>query len=314
FADANFFVLGMLISVVAAKAFPGVCVDGGPLKPEFVVGQLGVAAVFLLSGLSIKLNELKTAVLNVKFNAVVQGTSLLAIPLASAAGVALLRQTTPIHPKLLDGLLATACLPTTVNMCVILTTSAGGNVAASLANAVMGNFLGIFVTPALLLGLLAATADVPLLAIVRKLFAKVVLPVVAGQLLRSWKPLLELQQRRSGAFKRMSEIVLLLIVWNAFSNSFTAGLAIPLRDLAILGAFVPALHLGTLLGLKSFYSKFFDPRDAVAGAFVASHKTLAFGLPLLKLVFAGSPDLGYLCAPLLLLHPSQLLVGSLLVP
>ena len=54
--------------------------------------------------------------------------------------------------------------------------------------------------------------------------------------------------------------------------------------------------------------------DAVAAAYCASHKTLAFGLPLIRTIFAGSPDLAYYCAPIMILHPLQLLVGSLAVP
>ena len=44
----------------------------------------------------------------------------------------------------------------------------------------------------------------------------------------------------------------------------------------------------------------------------STQKTLALGLPLLRVVFAGRPDLGVLCTPLLLQHPLQLFIGSLL--
>ena len=46
----------------------------------------------------------------------------------------------------------------------------------------------------------------------------------------------------------------------------------------------------------------------------ATQKTLALGLPLLRVVFAGRPDLGVLCTPLLIQHPLQLFVGSVLSP
>ena len=52
----------------------------------------------------------------------------------------------------------------------------------------------------------------------------------------------------------------------------------------------------------------------MAAAFVASHKTLAFGMPLLATLFSGDPSLGLLTLPLLVLHPMQLLVGGFLVP
>ena len=58
-------------------------------------------------------------------------------------------------------MLVMSALPTTVNMCVALTQSAGGNVAAALANAVIGNLLGVVATPALLYALLRARVPMP---------------------------------------------------------------------------------------------------------------------------------------------------------
>ena len=37
-------------------------------------------------------------------------------------------------------------------------------------------------------------------------------------------------------------------------------------------------------------------------------------MPLLKTIFDGSPSLALLCAPLLIYHPLQLVIGSALVP
>jgi sodium/bile acid cotransporter 7 len=70
-------------------------------------------------------------------------------------------------------------------MCVLLTASAGGNVAASLANAVMGNMLGIFVTPALLMYFFGTAIELPFLQMVLKLVNKVLVPVAVGQVLRA---------------------------------------------------------------------------------------------------------------------------------
>ena len=81
-------------------------------------------------------------------------------------------------PKsILDGLLILTCLPTTINMCIILTTAAGGNVASALCNAVISNVMGIFVTPALLLRFFGESIELPFAAMVLKLCSKVLLPV-----------------------------------------------------------------------------------------------------------------------------------------
>lgn len=55
-------------------------------------------------------------------------------------------------------------------------------------------------------------------------------------------------------------------------------------------------------------------KDAVAATFSASQKTLAFGLPLINTIFAGSSNLASYCAPIMLVHPIQLLIGSFVVP
>lgn len=316
--DKNFFVLGMVTAVASAAAAPQLGADGSFLRPQ-MISSYGVSMVFLLSGLSLRLGELRDAMLDVRLNALTQTVSLAAIPLACYPVIELARRAAwmPLSPHLLDGLLVTACLPTTVNMCVILTQSAGGNVAAALTNAVLGNILGIFATPALLMLTLKKEVALPFLAIVSKLAAKVVAPVLIGQLLRA-TPMRTVQARRKALFKRASEIILLLIMWNTFSTSFSKGLdTISFGEVAILGAALPLIHACSLAGLLyAFTSPLLRlaPRDAVASAYVASQKTLAFGIPLIKTIFADSPYLALYSAPIMILHPAQLIVGSTFVP
>jgi hypothetical protein len=64
-----------------------------------------------------------------------------------------------------------------VNMCIMLTSTAGGNVASAICNAVIANMAGIFVTPALLLYFFGTTIKLPFVDMVLKLCKKVLLPV-----------------------------------------------------------------------------------------------------------------------------------------
>jgi sodium/bile acid cotransporter 7 len=82
-----------------------------------------------------------------------------------------------IPSALVDGILIMTCLPTTVNMCIMLTSASGGNVAASICNAVLSNMAGIFVTPALLFQFFGTQIRLPFLQMVLKLCKKVLLPV-----------------------------------------------------------------------------------------------------------------------------------------
>lgn len=58
----------------------------------------------------------------------------------------------------------------------------------------------------------------------------------------------------------------------------------------------------------------FTRGEVVAGVFCASHKTLAFGLPLINTIFEGNPNLAAYCAPIMFIHPLQLVLGSFLLP
>ena len=180
FANKQFFLLGMFVAVGLAKALPALGKNGGILRPELFIGRFGVTFIFLLSGLSLEISELKEAFANVKLNAAIQlvifgaWPFLVGVPLTGA-----LRQFAPrlLPSALLDGLLILTCLPTTVNMCIILTSAAGGNVASSLCNAVISNLAGIFVTPALLLRFFGTNIQLAFGPMVVKLCSKVLLPV-----------------------------------------------------------------------------------------------------------------------------------------
>lgn len=324
FASNNFFLLGMFFAVAMAKVAPTFGVNGGVLRPELIIGKFGVTAIFLLSGLSLEVSELKHAIGNVRLNTLIQSISFIAWPfLVGLPLVTLLGKVIPsiigsaLLPKpLLDGLLILTCLPTTVNMCIFLTSASGGSVASALCNAALGNLLGIFATPALLFRFFGASIEVPFVDMVIKLCSKVLLPVTVGQVLRTTKAK-DVYNKNSKLFKRIQEVILLGIVWNAFCNAFVKGFGLDVTNVVLLLTVLPILHLASLLGLFRFFQwkpLGFSKGEAVAAAFAASHKTLAFGLPLVNTVFAGNPNLASYCAPIMFIHPLQLVLGSLMVP
>ena len=114
------------------------------------------------------------------------------------------------------------------------------------------------------------------------------------------------------------QLVLLGIVWNAFYEAFTRGLGLGFSHAIALLILLPLLHMGSLIALFSlFKSKLLlnnTPGEAVAATFCASHKTLAFGLPLINTIFDGNANLASYCAPIMLMHPLQLVIGSFVVP
>ena len=132
--------------------------------------------------------------------------------------------------SLIDGLVILCCLPTTINMCIILTSSAGGSgkfvhrtyyylvphsdtnyccvfilVATALCNTVISNLAGIFITPALLLHFFGKSIELPFLNLVKKLCSKVLLPVAVGQALRA-TPIKDFYSKQTAFFKRFQEV------------------------------------------------------------------------------------------------------------
>ena len=320
YANKNFFLMGMFVAVLMAKAFPAIGKNGGILRPELFIGNYGVALIFLLSGFSLQTSDLAKAIKNVKLNGLVNllifgfWPFCIGLPLRYV-----FKNVLPglIPPGLADGLLIMTTLPTTVNMCIMLTSTAGGNTASAICNAVMSNLAGIILTPLLLLKFFGASIHLPFGKMVLKLCQKVLLPVTIGQLLRTNGQAKNFYKTHSKKFKRLQETILLGIVWNAFCNAFSDGLGIQFKHSLVLLALLPSLHLMTLAAYFKFFSLSlfrFTKGETIAGMFCASQKTLAFGLPLINTIFQGNPNLALYCAPLMFIHPLQMAIGSFLLP
>lgn len=112
--------------------------------------------------------------------------------------------------------------------------------------------------------------------------------------------------------KKIQEGVLIAIIWNAFCEAFSSGWGLQFGNAIKLLVTIIIMHLTALrIGFEFFERCGFPRGEVVAGMFCASHKTLAFGLPLLNTIFAGDPNLAAYCAPLMFIHPLQLVLGSL---
>lgn len=333
FATQNYFLLGMCFAVFAAYLHPGFGANGGPLKPEITVSKLAVRVMFLISGLSLPLTELRAAVANVKANLLIQSfifgvagfaVTFLVAPLLSSLGV--------MNPSLINGLIILACLPTTIGTGVAMTNAAGGNAAVAIFHAVFSNVAGVVLTPALIFFYLGfggsnsalggaasgATLGADFTSSLGKLASSVLQPVSIGMWIRSsarFAPILASKPVKR-KMKLTSDLIILAIVYNTFCNTFvsrslrvTSGIELGTLCfvLSMLLVAYKAAVFGTAIavGLKR--------EDVVAATFMGSQKTLAFGLPLINALFGSSPDLVWFCLPILVYHPLQTFLGSALV-
>ncbi|KAK6494130.1 sodium/bile acid cotransporter 7-A isoform X1 [Huso huso] len=307
----EWFIIGIVLVITLARLEPSVGVKGGPLKPEISITYIAVSAIFFNSGLSLKTEELTSALMHVKLHIFVQIFTLVFFPAAIWLFLQILSLTT-INEWLLKGLQTVGCMPPPVSSAVILTKAVGGNEAAAIFNSAFGSFLGIVVTPLLLLLFLGSSSSVPFTSIFSQLFMTVVVPLIAGQIIRRF--IKEWLERNKPPYGAISSCVLLMIIYTTFCGTFSN----PHIDLDKFSLIIVVFLRYTKppgIFLFSFRKKSgFTPADTVAIMFCATHKSLTLGIPMLKIVFEGYEHLSLISVPLLIYHPAQILLGSVLVP
>jgi sodium/bile acid cotransporter 7 len=218
-----------------------------------------------------------------------------------------------LSPALLTGVIFLCVLPSTVQSSIAFTSIARGNVPAALCAASASNLIGIVLTP-VLAGWLLHTHGVQLsFGVFRDIILQLLAPFVAGQLLRPWVGGWVTAHRKVLGYTDRGSI--LLIIYAAFSKGMAAHVwrQIGLQDLAVL-----MLALAALLALALFLTWTvgsrllrFSVEDEIVLQFCGSKKSLASGLPMASVIFAG-PQLGLIVLPLMLFHQLQLIVCAFL--
>ncbi|KAK3099535.1 hypothetical protein FSP39_005926 [Pinctada imbricata] len=332
----NWFLSGLVIVILLAKLAPSIGSKGGVLKPEITVKFIAVFIIFFNSGITLKSEDLTKALLQVKIHVCVQGFTFIVFPFIIHILVSLL-ESGPFDADLLQGLLVLGCMPPPVSSAVILTKAVGGNEAAAIFNSAFGSFLGIFVTPALILSVVGSNVDVPVSSIFIQLSLTVVLPLILGQILRKHtKVWLE---RQHIPFGSIGSAILLLIIYTTFCDTFYHAEinldVINLFSIIFLIVIIQCVLLVVIFYVSTRRSLSFRPRDTVALMFCCTHKSLTLGnrvgkdmprpvfepgtsipagIPIIKILFSGDPGLSVITIPLLVYHPTQILLGGVLVP
>ncbi|EDL92322.1 rCG51120 [Rattus norvegicus] len=311
----EWFMVGIVVAIGAAKLEPSVGVNGGPLKPEITVSYIAVATIFFNSGLSLKTEELTSALVHLKLHLFIQVFTLAFFPTTIWLFLQLL-SVTSINEWLLKGLQTVGCMPPPVSSAVILTKAVGGNEAAAIFNSAFGSFLGIVVTPVLLLLFLGSSSSVPFTSIFSQLFMTVVVPLVIGQIVRRY--IKDWLERKKPPFGVVSSSVLLMIIYTTFCDTFSnPNIDLDKFSLILILFIIVSIQLSFMLLTFVFSTRNnsgFTPADTVAIIFCSTHKSLTLGIPMLKIVFAGHEHLSLISLPLLIYHPAQILLGSVLVP
>jgi sodium/bile acid cotransporter 7 len=306
----DWFLIGMILAVGLAWAFPEPGADGGWMHPELLT-KAGVSLVFFLHGLALPFAALKAGTRRWPLHLAIQGCTFLLFPLLGIAMLAACGGLIP--PGLRVGLFYLCALPSTVSSSVALTAAAGGNVPAAVFNATLSALLGVVLTPLWLTAYLGAGGGLPVGEVILDLVTWLVLPLAAGQLARPWlggwaaghKPLIHAVDRGT----------ILLLVYTSFCESMQRGVWTSHGWGVVASTLVgTAVLLGIALAASSAMCRAlrFGAEDRIAAVFCGSKKTLASGVPMASLIFGSNPDLGLILLPIMIYHPLQLVVCGVL--
>lgn len=302
------FTLLLVATVILASFLPAKGAFAGYFG---IATNVAIGLLFFLHGARLSRDVVIAGVLHWRLHLVILLTTFGLFPLIGL-GLGVLSPSVIPQPLYL-GILFLCVLPSTVQSSIAFTSMAGGNVPAAICSASASNIFGMFLTP-LLVGVLFGAAghggfswDV-LLQILLQLLA----PFILGQILQPWiggwirarKTLLAPVDRGS----------ILMVVYLAFSKAVVEGIwsEFSLTDIGAV-IVVSTLLLAFVLVFTMYGSKLmgFSREDAITITFCGSKKSLASGVPMASVIFAGQ-SIGAIVLPIMLFHQIQLMVCAVI--
>ncbi|MET4105187.1 bile acid:sodium symporter family protein [Hymenobacter sp. UYP22] len=307
----DWFLLGLVGAVVLAYWFPGAGSKTSPI-PWKTITTAGVALIFFFYGLRLSLDKLRAGLRNWKLHIVVQLITFVAFPVLALA----------VRPLfggdkgelLWQSIFFLCALPSTVSSSVVMVSMARGNLPAAIFNASISSLLGIVLTPLWTSLFLHTSADSGhLWGLALSLTWQVILPVVAGVLLS--RRFGAFAEQHKGSLRISDQIVILLIVFTAFCESFAEGIfrSYAPTDVALLGLGMVGLYLaifGVVWAISNVLG--FSREDRITALFCGSKKSLVHGSVMASLLFPGMAATGLLLLPLMLYHALQIILASMM--
>ncbi|WP_086982164.1 bile acid:sodium symporter family protein [Vibrio aphrogenes] len=307
----EWFLLAMVGAILLSLVIPNVGKSAGVLHLDKVT-TLGIALIFFLHGVGLSPTALRDGVANWRLHLFIQAATFIVYPLLWVCfGQAFL---VFMPSALAFGFCFLFVLPSTISSSVAMTAIGHGNIPGAIFNASLSSLLGIFLTPLFIqffMGLEGAQFDV--MSSVTSIAQMLLLPMVVGQCVRPF--ILTFFEKHKSSVNKLDKYVILLIVFNAFSDSVNEGIWHSFSlDYVLLSVAICAVVLLVIVnGMKWSAQRLgFKRADEVAAVFCGSKKTLAAGVPMAKVIFGADPRLGMLLLPIMIYHPLQIFYCALL--
>lgn len=299
------YIVALLATVAVASLLParGVVANGFDYATTIAIGFL-----FFLYGARLSTKEAINGLKYWRLHSVVFASTFLLFPLLGLAAKLLVPGV--LTPELYTGLMFLCCLPSTVQSSIAFTSIARGNMAAAICSASLSNLIAIVLTPVLVALLLSTGSSGDRLSLdsVSDIILQLLVPFVAGQLLRRW----------IGGFVTKHKTVLgyvdrgaiLLVVYAAFSRGVVAGIwerLTPVSLMLLLMVNIVLLAIVMMTTTVTARRLDFSREEEIAIVFCGSKKSLASGVPMAIVLFPAA-TVSLTVLPLMLFHQIQLMV------
>ncbi|MFE6863337.1 bile acid:sodium symporter family protein [Nocardia sp. NPDC057668] len=302
------FILSILAVIAVASIFPA---RGDAAEIVSWLTKIAIALLFFLYGARLAPNEAIEGLKHWRLHLVVLACTFVLFPVLGVAAHLLVPSV--LTEDLYTGLLFLCLVPSTVQSSIAFTSIAKGNVAGAIVSATVSNLLGVFLTPALVILLMNTTGQARVdLSSILDIVLQLLVPFFLGQLIRP--RIKDWLARYAEPTKLVDRGSILLVVYSAFSAGMVEGIwhaMSPWRILALLLVCCVLLALVLAATMAAGRAAGFNREDRIVVVFCGSKKSLATGLPMATVLFAGSP-IGLIVLPLMLFHQVQLIVCAAL--
>lgn len=297
-----------------------------------IISYLCVSLIFLITGCTLDTKVLLRNTSRWKAHIWVQGNCFLTCS-ALMFGIVSATATnkTFMDPGLLIGLIFFSCVPTTIASNVVMTGQAKGNTELTVVQTSIGNFIGVFVSPALVVmyttvdtwynSVLPPSSSDQFTQIYRRVLMQlglsIYVPLLIGQIIRYFFADACNTVFKKWKFGKLGSLCMLVILWSTYDQAFRSNAFENVKPSNLV--FLVFVLLGMWLvyfGIAFFVSMLWFPkRDVISITYCVAAKGPAFGVPLSNAIFSGI-DLeleSKVQVPIVIYAALQMAFGSILV-
>ncbi|CZT23942.1 related to sodium bile acid symporter family protein [Ramularia collo-cygni] len=330
FIDDQWFLIsmGLVIAIASQVQVP----SSQQEVKSTTVSYLCVSLIFLATGCTLDTKVLLRNASRWKAHLWVQGNCFLT---CSALMFGLVSATATskhfMDPGLLIGLVFLSCVPTTIASNVVMTGQARGNTELTVVQTSIGNFIGVFLSPALVVMYTtvdtwynsvlppSSTDQFPQIyrRVLMQLGLSIYVPLLVGQVIRYFFENACSTVFRKWKFNKIGSLCMLVIIWSTYDQAFHSNAFANVKSSNLVFVVFVLLGMWMLYFSIAFFisNLWFPRRDVISITYCVAAKGPAFGVPLSNAIFAGI-DLeleSKIQVPIVIYAALQMAFGSILV-